>query len=59
MGPSGCPSSPKARFLFINSELYLVEGADHVFNVKHPLEEIVLSKELQLVVDKTISFLKG
>jgi uncharacterized protein len=43
----------------LNSELYLVEGADHVFNVKHPLEEIVLSKELQLVVDKTISFLKG
>ena len=42
-----------------NSELYLVDGADHVFNVKHPFEDLVLPKELQLVLDKTISFLKG
>lgn len=42
-----------------HSELFVVEGADHVFNVKHPFTQESLPKELESVLHKTISFLKG
>jgi dienelactone hydrolase len=41
-----------------NSELYLVEGAGHTFDVKHPFEGETLPKNAQFVIDKTISFFK-
>lgn len=41
-----------------NSELYIVEGADHVFQTKHPWESKNLPEEMLKVVNKTISFLK-
>ncbi|WP_375241751.1 alpha/beta hydrolase family protein [Lacinutrix sp.] len=41
-----------------NSELFSVENANHVFNSKHPWEGIGLPEALQLVVNKSISFLK-
>lgn len=41
-----------------NSELRLIEEADHVFNVKHPWTEASLPKELKSVIESTIHFLK-
>ena len=41
-----------------NSKLLVVKDGDHVFNSKHPFEESNLSKELELVIRETISFLK-
>lgn len=38
------------------SELYLVESANHVFGAKHPWEENELPTDLKSVVEKTISF---
>ncbi|CAM3334860.1 alpha/beta hydrolase family protein [Aequorivita lipolytica] len=40
------------------SELKIVEGADHVFNTKHPWEDKNLPEELKTVVETTIDFLK-
>ena len=41
-----------------NSELFPVENSNHVFNSKHPWLEDNLSKQLKLVVDKSIAFIK-
>lgn len=40
------------------SKLELIEGADHVFNAKHPWNESSLPKELKFVAERTIHFLK-
>ncbi len=41
-----------------NSRLCIVEGADHVFNVKHPFTSIdTFSQELTFVLEKTLEFL--
>ena len=41
-----------------SSKLFIVEGADHVFNVKHPfISTDSFSKELSLVLEKTLEFL--
>lgn len=40
------------------SELVIIENADHVFNTKHPWMLDVVSKELEKVINKAISFLK-
>ncbi len=39
-----------------NSELEIIEGADHVFNTKHPWRKNELSSELKSVVDSAINF---
>ncbi|MCT4699881.1 alpha/beta hydrolase family protein [Tenacibaculum haliotis] len=41
-----------------NSKLQVVEGADHVFNVKHPWDETQLSTELEKAVKIILIFLK-
>ncbi len=42
-----------------NSTLFEVEGADHVFNVKHPFKlEDKYSPQLQMALHETISFFK-
>jgi pimeloyl-ACP methyl ester carboxylesterase len=41
-----------------NSEISLINGADHVFGASHPWNKEHMSKDLQTVVDKSISFLK-
>ncbi|MDH7446233.1 alpha/beta hydrolase family protein [Aquimarina sp. 2201CG14-23] len=38
------------------SELFLVEGADHVFGAKHPWESVDMPKDLLRVVKKSIDF---
>ena len=41
-----------------NSKLYIVKGADHVFNVKHPFIYVnSFSKELTFALEKTVEFL--
>ncbi len=40
------------------SELEIIQGADHVFNAKHPWEEASLPDNLKRAVQKTIDFLK-
>ncbi len=40
------------------SKLKIIEGANHVFNAKHPWEERYLPETLKNVVEKTIEFLK-
>lgn len=40
------------------SELVIIEEADHVFNAKHPWDENSLPQKLKSVVEKTIHFLK-
>lgn len=40
-----------------NSELYLIEGADHTFGSKHPWTENSLTFHLHNVMKKTIAFL--
>lgn len=42
-----------------NAELFIVEGADHSFGVNHPYHEEKFPNHFQLVIDKTISFLKN
>ncbi|NNE33212.1 MAG: alpha/beta hydrolase fold domain-containing protein [Winogradskyella sp.] len=39
------------------SQLEIIEGANHVFNTKHPWEKTSLSKELNKVAESTIKFL--
>lgn len=41
----------------VNSELLIINGADHVFNAKHPWEETSLPDNLKSAVQKTIDFL--
>lgn len=41
-----------------NSILKIIEGADHVFNTKHPWEHKNLSQELKTVTNSIIEFLK-
>ncbi|MBB1139107.1 S9 family peptidase [Myroides sp. WP-1] len=41
-----------------DSDLFIVEGADHVFGARHPYEEKLLPSDLQRVVDRTIEFMK-
>ncbi|WP_410880626.1 alpha/beta hydrolase family protein [Myroides sp. DW712] len=40
------------------SELFIVEGADHVFGARHPHESTVLPEDLAKVVAQTIAFMK-
>jgi len=40
------------------SELFIIEGADHVFNGKHPFDGKELPQNSQKLVDKTLSFLR-
>ncbi|QQX77716.1 MULTISPECIES: alpha/beta hydrolase family protein [Aequorivita] len=40
------------------SELKIIEGADHVFNAKHPWEENSLPQNLEKTVAETIEFIK-
>ena len=40
-----------------NSELFLVEKANHVFNSKHPWTESTLPHELDIVIKKSIDFI--
>ena len=42
-----------------NSALKIIEGANHVFNTKHPWDENKLPKELIEVVSATITFIKS
>jgi pimeloyl-ACP methyl ester carboxylesterase len=42
----------------VNSELLIIDGADHVFGAKHPWEENTFPKDLKIAVEKTIDFLK-
>ncbi|WP_147677693.1 alpha/beta hydrolase family protein [Algibacter pacificus] len=39
------------------SEFQIIENANHVFNAKHPWESAILPKELQSVIDVSISFI--
>ena len=39
-----------------DSELFLVEGADHVFGAKHPWDSLELSKDLEVITQKSIEF---
>lgn len=41
-----------------NSEYQIIKNADHVFNVSHPWEKEVLSKELEETIDICTNFLK-
>jgi len=41
----------------MNSELFVVNNADHVFGGSHPYDSTELPKELQEVVDKTMDFI--
>lgn len=42
-----------------NSELVLIENADHVFGARHPWNESFLPNDLQKVVQTTIDFIKN
>jgi pimeloyl-ACP methyl ester carboxylesterase len=41
-----------------NSELFVVNGADHVFGLKHPWEHDTLSPHMELVMERVIEFLR-
>ena len=41
-----------------NSQLEIIENANHVFNTSHPWKQEKLSKELEEVVEKSVIFLK-
>ena len=41
-----------------NSELFLLEGSDHVFEAAHPWNETHLSSALERIVDRITGFLK-
>ena len=42
-----------------NSELFLIEGANHTFGAKEPWEENDLPKDLNKVVEKSVEFIKN
>ena len=48
----------KLHFWDPNSQLEIVENADHVFNTRHPWEKGTLSKELKKATQLCIDFLK-
>lgn len=41
----------------VNSQLFIVEGADHIFGVKHPWQSNNLSKHMEAIVQKGIDFI--
>ena len=41
-----------------NSQFKVIEGADHVFNVKHPWKKNTLSSELESVIELIVDFVK-
>ena len=43
----------------LNSQLEIIENANHVFNTSHPWEEGKLSKELEKLISKVFRFLKN
>lgn len=45
------------HLLHPNSELYLIEKADHTFGAKEPWEKEALPKDLEDVVDRSIKFI--
>jgi len=42
-----------------NSELFLIENSGHTFGAKHPFEGIIFPKDVEVLLEKTISFLKS
>lgn len=42
-----------------NSDLIIIEGADHVFETKHPWQKTELSKELEMVIQSVVSFINS
>jgi uncharacterized protein len=42
-----------------NSELYIVDGANHAFGAVHPYEMDIFPDEVQLILDKTLQFVKS
>ncbi len=42
-----------------NSELYIIDGSGHTFGANHPYELVKFPDEIQLVLDKTLNFLKS
>jgi dienelactone hydrolase len=46
------------HILHPNSELYLIENANHTFGAKEPWENNVLPKELNEIIEKSIDFIK-
>lgn len=40
------------------SKLEIINGADHVFNAKHPWDKAILPNQLKTVAERTIEFLK-
>lgn len=40
------------------SELFLVDGGNHTFGAKHPINETDFPMDVQLVLEKTVAFLK-
>lgn len=42
-----------------NSELFEIEAANHVFGASHPWNKSILPEQLQLVVEKSIDFIKN
>lgn len=46
------------HLLHPNSELYLIENADHTFGAKEPWEKDGLPKDLEDAVDRSIKFIK-
>lgn len=51
-------SAEHLHILNPNSELFLIENANHTFGSKEPWEEDDLPKDLKIVTDKIISFIK-
>lgn len=41
-----------------NTETYLIEDCDHVFNLRHPYTEKTLTRAAHSIVNKTINFIK-
>lgn len=52
-------SAEHLHLLHPNSELFLVENANHTFGAKEPWEESELPKDLDIVIVKCIEFIKG
>ncbi|MFC2109015.1 alpha/beta hydrolase family protein [Bacteroidota bacterium] len=41
-----------------NSEFFVIKNADHAFGAKHPWEEAVLPEHFQILLEKSIQFIK-
>lgn len=52
----GLSHAQKLKLWNEQSQLEIIENANHVYNSKHPWSEISLPKELNKAVEKTISF---